>query len=254
MHIFIWQVIENWFHGVWLKLNEPALSNKNNSSGKAEKPSRKKRWKVVSWGLIATFFILSGFLVGFLLAFSWGETSVWDRIRATEDNLLELYANSTQTDLEAWLPDSQMNFTDGLIWESQLLSFNQDRPDYQNVIQVLENGKGACGEFVWVFGAFCVANKIPFRVVTVGYFAPNVVDHAWAQVNPSHDGETWIHVEVTDSCALFAKGNITDQLWNLTINNNAYYAKRNYKMILAFELNENEEVVITDVTSTFSAS
>lgn len=237
-----------------MQLKKLFLNRKKASSDEAKSTSNKKRWKIISWVLISTILVLSGFLVGFLWAFSWGETSVWDHIRATEDNLQELYEDKTQTDLKAWLPDSQMNFTDGLIWESQLLSFNQDRPDYQNVIQVLENEKGACGEFVWVFGAFCVANNIPFRVVTVGYFSPGVVDHAWAQVNPSYDGKTWIHVEVTDSCALLAKGNTTDQLWNLTINNNAYYAKRDYKMVLAFELNYDGDVVITDVTSTFSPS
>jgi hypothetical protein len=89
-------------------------------------------------------------------------------------------------------------------------------------------------------------------MVTMGYFAPNVVDHAWVQVNPSHDGQTWIHVEVTDSCAGIAKGNTVDQLWNITINNNSYYNKYHYKMVLAYQLNEDAEVMITDVTSTFS--
>jgi len=145
-----------------------------------------------------------------------------------------------------------MNFTDGLVWESKLLNCTQSRPQYQNVTQVLKNGKGACGEFVWVFCAFCVAKNIPFRMVTVGYFVPNVVDHAWVQVNPSNDGKTWIHVEVTDSCYRLKNGSAISQLWNLTINNNAYYFERNYKMVLAFQLNEGGEVVITDVTSTFS--
>jgi len=64
--------------------------------------------------------------------------------------------------------------------------------------QALKNGKGACGEFVLVFGAFCIAKNIPFRLVTVGYFVPSIVDHVWAQVNPSNDGKTCIQVEVTD--------------------------------------------------------
>ena len=124
-----------------------------------------------------------------------GQTSVWDQIRITENQLRDLYSNPTQTELKAWLPDVQMNFTDGLVWESQRLSYTENRPKYQNVIQVLMNGKKASvGEFVWVFCAFCVAENIPFRMITVGYFVPNVVDHAWVQVNPSHDGKTW------DSC------------------------------------------------------
>jgi hypothetical protein len=191
-------------------------------------------------------------IYGIWTAFTVGQSTVWDLISNHEEYLRGLYVNSTQTELKAWLSDAPMNFTNGLVWESQLLSYTQNRPQYQNVAQVLRNGKGACGEFVWVYGAFCVAKNISFRVVTVGYFVPNVVDHSWVQVNPSHDGKTWIHVEVTDSCDQLRKGNTINQLWNVTINNNACYNKNNYKMVLAYQLNEDGEIVITDVTATFS--
>jgi hypothetical protein len=195
-------------------------------------------------------------LVTFSLAMNWaeneGKTSVWNMISDTGKNLRDVHSDSTQTELKDWLPSSQMNFTEGLIWESQLIEYNQDRPKYENATQVLKNGKGACGEFVWVFAAFCSANNIPVRVCTVGYFQPNVVDHSWVQVNPSHDGETWIHVEVTDTCVSLQNGKTIDDLWNVSINNNSYYTGRTYKMVLAYELNQNGEIVITDVTSTFS--
>jgi len=89
-------------------------------------------------------------------------------------------------------------------------------------------------------------------MVTVGYLIPDVVDHAWIQVNPSGDGKTWIQVDVADSVAGLQNGKTIDQLWNVTINNNHYYANRHYKMVLAYQLNDNNEIVITDVTSTFS--
>jgi hypothetical protein len=191
----------------------------------------------------------------FLWAIDWanneGQTFVWDMISNTEENLRDLYSNSTQTELKAWLPDSQMNFTDGLIWESKLLNFTFDRPKYKNVTQVLKNGKGACGEFAWVFGAFCVANDIPFRFIGVGYFVPSVVDHNWIQVNPSSDGETWIHIDVADTCDNLKNGKTIDELWNRTINNNSQYAKLGFKMVIAYEINQNGEIVITDVTETF---
>ena len=221
-----------------------------------KRPSKKTVLKLISFALIFASLILVGFVVGFVVGnycgTSFGQTGVWDQIRTTENQLRDLYSNSTQTDVKALLPSTQMNFTDGLVWESQRLSYNKDRPQYQDVIQVLRNGKGACGEFVWVFCAFCVAKNIPFRMVTVGYFVPNVVDHAWVQVNPSHDGQTWIHVEVTDSCDNITKGGTVDRLWNIAINNNSYYNDRHYKMVLAYQLNENAEVMVTDVTSTFS--
>jgi hypothetical protein len=189
---------------------------------------------------------------GLISGQSSGQTWVWDNIRTKENQLRDLYSNSIQTQLNEWLSDAPMNFTDGLIWESQKINYTENRPQYQNVIQVLQNGKGACGEFVWVFGAFCAAKDIPFRMITVGYFVPNVVDHAWAQVNPSHDGKTWIHVEVTDSCAQLAQGATVDQLWNKTINNNSQYYGSHYKMVLAYEFGESGDITITDVTSTFS--
>lgn len=219
-----------------------------------KRPSWKSVLNLASFALISIAMILVGTVVGYYWESSYGQTAVWDGIRNTENQLRDVYSNSTQVELKAWLQNAQMNFTDGLVWESRLLNYTEERPQYQNVIQVLRDGKGACGEFVWVFCAFCVAKDIPFRMVTVGYYVSNVVDHAWVQVNPSHDGHTWIHVEVTDSCVGIAKGDTVDQLWNSTINNNSYYNKDHYKMVLAFQLNEDGEVVITDVTSTFSQS
>ena len=61
-----------------------------------------------------------------------------------------------------------------------------------------------------------------------------------------------IYVEVTDSCVLLTRGKTINQLWNRTINNNSYYDKNHYKMVLAYQLDEDGEIVITDVTSTFS--
>jgi len=234
-------------------MTEAALKAKIQSLlKKLERPSKKSVLKLVIYALIFAFLILSGIIVGLLWGSGIGQTSVWDQIYTTENQLRDLYSNSTQTQLKAWLPDAQMNFTDGLLWESQRLIYTENRPQYQNVVQVLENGKGACGEFAWVFGAFCVAKSIPFRMVTVGYFVPNVVDHAWAQVNPLRDGKTWIHVEVTDSCVRLRNGATIDQLWNQSINNNSYYYKYHYKMVLAYQLNELGEITITDVTSVFS--
>lgn len=216
---------------------------------KLRKPTRKGIITAIPLALFMIVALMGGWCWGFFA----GQPAVWDHIYATENSLRDVYSNDIQTDLQDWLPNTQMNFTDVLIWESNLLVFNQDRPNYENVTQVLKNGKGACGEFVWVFAAFCIANDIPVRVVTVGYFQPGVVDHAWAQVNPSHDGETWIHVEVADTCSALQTGKTINDLWNATINNNAYYSNRYYKMVLAYELNQNTEIVITDVTKTFSS-
>jgi hypothetical protein len=203
-------------------------------------------------GIVVFLSFEGGQIYGISAGQSAGQTYVWNQIQTYENQLRDLYSNSTRAQLKTWLPDIPMNFTDGLIWESKLISYNEDRPLYQNVTQVLKNGKGACGEFVWVFGAFCAAKDIPFRMVTVGYFVPNVVDHAWAQVNPSYDGKNWIPLDVTDSCFGLAHGKTIDQLWNDTINNDSYFYKSHFKMVLAYQLGESGETTITDVTSTFS--
>jgi hypothetical protein len=206
-----------------------------------------------------TLKILSGVLVGCLIVlalcagFLLGNyTGTWDMISTTEENLRNVYSNETQLQLKQWLTDEPLNFTEGLVWQSHLVKFEMNRPSYQNVAQVLKDGEGACGENVWVYSAFCVAKGIHFRIVTVGYFFPGVVDHAWIQVNPSGDGKTWIQIDVADTCAGLQDGKTIDQLWNNTLNNNSYYAGKHYKMVLAYELNSNNEITITDVTKTFS--
>jgi hypothetical protein len=208
---------------------------------------------IISLMIIATVMIglPIGFLIGSYSSFSSGQMVTWDIIAKGESDLLGIYSNETQTVLSQRLPHGCMNFTNGLIWESSMMNFTFDRPQYQNVPQVLTNGKGACGEHVWVYAAFCVAKGIPFRVVHVGYFVPGVVDHSWIQVNPLNDGISWIHVEVAGSCAGLQNGKTIDQLWNDTINNNNAYKEQQYKMVLAYQLIDNQ-IVITDVTSTFS--
>lgn len=220
------------------------------SKTETKSPSKRKIAKL----LAPVAIIICVFLGAWYWGFNVGQTTSWDMISSNERSLRELYTNSTQAELKALLPDTKMNFTDGLIWESHRINYTEDRPSYQNVIQVLRNGKGACGEFAWVFAAFCIANDIPVRVITLGYFVPNVVDHSWVQVNPSRDDINWIHVEVTDTCCSLQKGKTINDLWNVTINNNSYYEKYHYRMVLAFQLNQDEEMVITDVTATFSKS
>ena len=72
------------------------------------------------------------------------------------------------------------------------------------------------------------------------------------QINPSHDGVTWIHVEVGDTCDRLKKGQTIGDLWNVPINNNLYYVDTNYRLVIAYELNQRGEIQITDVTATFS--
>jgi hypothetical protein len=84
--------------------------------------------------------------------------------------------------------------------------------------------------------------------VLPGYFIPNVVDHEWAEIDPSKDDKTWIHVEPTDACALIQKG----QDINGTVNNVLYYKTSHYRMVLAFRITEDRHIIIVDRTNVYS--
>jgi hypothetical protein len=49
--------------------------------------------------------------------------------------------------------------------------------------------KDVCGEFSILYVATCLVNGAPARLIN-----DLVVDHVWAEVTPSRDGETWIRV------------------------------------------------------------
>jgi predicted small secreted protein len=209
---------------------------------------------VVITALILT--AIMGIAISFIIKDSAKENQrlVWDKIAKDGANLRNLYSNATQKELKNWLPEGKMNFTEGLVWESKHINWSYDRPPYENVTQVLKNGLGACGEHVWVYAAFCVAQDIPFRVIKVGYYETGIVDHSWIQVNPSFDNKTWVTIEVAGICNNLDEGKTINQLWTDFINNDLRFFDANgnrYKMVLAYQLNGNNEVIITDVTKTF---
>lgn len=144
----------------------------------------------------------------------------------------------------------KLNYTDLLYWESRRLNYTENRIWHADPIEILNYGKGACGEFSILYISICLANDIPARLVITAYLIPNVVDHSWAEVNPLKDGKTWIHVEVTDACYSIKT---TGSLNPLTINNTSYYKNQHYRMLFAYQLDADRNVTITDRTAVYSS-
>jgi hypothetical protein len=180
--------------------------------------------------------------------FNSGQIYAVTRIADTENIVLNLSSSEDMARLRDMFPQ-KLNYTGLLFWESERLNYTENRTWHSDPIEILNHGKGACGEFSILYVAICLANDIPGRYVTTGYFIPNTVDHAWAEVNPSQDGKSWIHVEVTDACVSIQT---MHELNPSTINNTMYYVYSHFKMVLAFQITEDRHVMIIDRTSVYS--
>jgi transglutaminase-like putative cysteine protease len=196
-------------------------------------------------------------MIGIVLMLFWyslnysynnGQLSVVRNLSYTEDLMLRLSSNSVLNQLRSSFP-AKLNYAELLVWESQRLNYTENRIVHDDPIEILKYGKGACGEFSILYVAICLSNNVSARLLTPAYIIPNVVDHIWAEVNPSNDGKIWIQIDPTDACAAIQKGVALRDL--TSINNTSYYANRNYDMVLAFQATEDRQVIITDRTDVY---
>lgn len=202
--------------------------------------------------LCVIFFFL-GFLVSYLYHFSSvfnsGQIKVVQNIAYYEKVCLNLSSNEVLDYFQKLFPQ-KLNYTQLLEWESTKLNYTTDREPHDNPIEILNYGKGACGEFAILYITICLVNDILARLVTPPYVISKVIDHVWVEVNPSKDNETWIHVDPTDSCVEIQKGKSISEL--TTINNPLMYKDKGYEMVLAFQLTQNNQVLIVDRTSVYN--
>jgi hypothetical protein len=207
------------------------------------------RRKVSGYAIIA-FALVSLFGMFFLLDHQYKEglISTVEYMASNEDVVLTLSSKEVIANLTTMF-SQKLSYIDLLYWESARLNYTETRIFHSNPIDILNYGKGACGEFTILYTAICLANDIPARYVTTGYLIPNVVDHSWSEVNPSKDGKTWIHVEVTDACYSIQTNHVLNPS---TVNNTAYYKNRHYAMVLAYQLDANGNVTIIDRTAVYS--
>jgi hypothetical protein len=152
--------------------------------------------------LVACFIALSfiiGYNIGFDIGFKDGQRDVVENTVYHEAVSLNLSSNEVMTYLRRLFPE-KLNYTQLLFWESSKLNYtNAAIERHTNPIDVLNYGLGRCGEFSILYVSICLANQIPARLVVPANIVPGIVDHLWAEVNPSKDDKTWVHVEPTDS-------------------------------------------------------
>jgi len=210
------------------------------------------RWK----RLVVSCTIIAIVLVSFVGLYHWlnyqyneGQISVVEYIAYNEEVVRNFSSPEVIMNLSTMFPQ-KFNYTDLLYWEGRRLNYTENRIWHADPIEILSYGKGACGEFSILYVSICLANDIPARLVMTAYLIPNAVDHSWAEINPLKDGKTWIHVEVTDACDSIKR---TGSLDPLTINNTSYYKSRHYRMLFAYQLDANRNVIITDRTAVYSS-
>ena len=213
------------------------------------KASTSKKTEVIVAVLVILLVGIAVFWSGFLTGHNPGQLSVVDHIIHNESIVQNLASTEVLTKLREEFPAS-LNYTELLVWESHHLNFTQDRIPHTDPLEILDYGKGACGEFSIVYVAICLANDIPARLLVTGYVIPGIVDHSWAEVNPAKDGKTWIHIDPSDSAVGVQLGKSIDEL--NSINNPLMYHERNYKLVLAFETTPEGQVSIVDRTSSYS--
>lgn len=196
--------------------------------------------------ILGIVIVSSAFLGGYVFGVFTKEDSAYSKILSHKQISLELSSNDTQNQLRQYFPE-KLNFTQLIVWESKRINYTLDRTVHEDPVEILDYGKGACGEFSILYVSICIANDIPARL----FIDPNI-DHVWAEVNPSKDGITWIHVEVTDSCVGVQKGTLHIYENPPTINNPDYYKNKNLQLVLAFQINEGIQVQIVDRTSYYA--
>ena len=214
-----------------------------------------KNWiipKLSSLGVIIKITILIGILLivlfsGYYLGYISGRKDVVSKVAHHEKVSIELSSNDVLSQLEQHFPE-KLNYTQLLYWQSTRINYTRGKiVRHTNPIEILSYGLGRCGEFSILYVSICLANDIPARVVT-----DLVIDHVWAEVNPSKDGRTWVHVEPTDSCVRIQKGEKSIYDSPATLNNPSLYETKNFQMVFAFQVTEEEQILITDRTSIYT--
>jgi len=222
-------------------------ADKNKKEGGVKKEMNKL--KVLSSALLVASVILASFIVGYKFGSDSGKVSVANHIRHNVSVVNNLSSPEVQSQLQEYFPE-KLNYTELFVWQSTRMEYTQDRDIHTDPLEILEYQKGACGEFSIVYVACCLANDIPARLLVTGYVITGSVDHTWAEVNPSKDGETWIHVEPTDCAYNILHGASVDEL--TCYDNPSMHYDKNYELVLAFEPTQDGEIIIRDRTETYS--
>lgn len=175
-------------------------------------------------GIVIILFILME-----TIYFAENPISHWISIefeKRTQYNIMRTTnSNDVKSRMRA-LFDRDYDYIELIFWVHDQLEFSDEKPKPvpKNPFDILELGRGKCGEFSILYVSACLAHGYQARLVLILRGS----NHEWAEVNI--EGE-WIHVDPTDPP-------------NIHVNDPSMYAERNKKMylIVAFESNSYEIV------------
>ena len=212
---------------------------------------RKKVTKILkSWSPIFIVIILGlSFFAVYKFSFDSGQLFVANHIREKVSIVANLSSSEIQSKMKEYFPE-KMNYTELFTWQSTKMNYSQNRDYHTDPLEILDYGKGACLEYAVVYVASCLVNDIPARLLGSGYVIPGQVDHAWAEVNPSRDGKTWIHIEPADCAVSIQNGKSVSEL--KCFNNPSMHYNKHIELVLAFEPTPDGGVIIRDRTEYYS--
>jgi len=114
--------------------------------------------------------------------------------------------------------NESMDYIELLDWVDSKLEFvpiGETFPRHRDPLNILEYGRGRCGEHARLYVAACVAHGYNARLV----FSLDPDDHVWAEVMVNG---SWIHVDPSD------------KYWDDPLRR--YYRGKNITRVIAFEL------------------
>lgn len=121
-----------------------------NEEGNTKKGLNKR--KILATSLLVVSVLLATFLIGYKVGYDNGQVFVAGHIRHNVSVVTTLSSPEVQSKLKENFPDN-LNYTQLFIWQSTRMNFTQKREVHTDPLEILDYGKGACGEFSIVYVA-----------------------------------------------------------------------------------------------------
>lgn|GEM_PF-1320660 len=152
---------------------------------------RSKRGKLAKIIIIIALVSISLFLV-FAYVLPWCTMRI--HIENVKSEYLKIMENINQTETKDRLRsffDRNYNYTELLTWVHGKLNFSWEEIErHQDPFEILDYGKGRCGEFSILYVSACLAHGYCIRLV-----ADIFDDHTWAEIRLSGN---WVHVDPSE--------------------------------------------------------
>jgi hypothetical protein len=187
---------------------------------------RREHIRILIGALTAILVVVAGLFYGTLILF--------------QNDYLGIMKNLNSSETKAYMRDRMKetyNFTGLLNWTGRNLNWSKESfTRYTRPQEILNQGKGRCGEFTIVYVAACLALGYEARIVVPGQFCVIFLHgfHAWAEVKLNG---IWTHVDPSPT-----------PFWNDT----SRYKSWNWGLRIGLSFSAFEDGKIEDVTSRYA--